>query len=309
MKYIFGSVPSRRLGNSLGVSPIPERTCNFSCTYCQLGRTKHMSNERKDFFPVQDILDEFKGYQEKHNNFDVVSVVGEGEPTLYAGLGELIVGLKKLTDKPIAVITNGAQLVNEDVRKELMNADFVLPSMDGFDRASFKAIDRPIGSIDFQEVIKGITQFSKEYKGQLWLEIMFIDGINTTEEAMAGFKEQLAQIDYDRLYLNTPVRPPAEKEIQPIPHEVVEKLANELGGISIDALSSGSFCSEIEDNLLAIINICMRHPMNNFEVVSFLKSRELSEDEIAKVMDDLNKDERVTQIEYKGIITYRVIKG
>lgn len=307
MKYIFGSVPSRRLGNSLGVSPIPERTCNFSCTYCQLGRTRHMTNDRQEFFPLEDILEEFKEYQEKNHSFDVVSIVGEGEPTLYSRIGDLIIGLKKLTDKPIAVITNGAQMVNEAVRQELMNADIVLPSMDGYDSYSFKTIDRPIGSINFDDVLVAIEKFSKEYKGQLWLEIMFIDGINTSDVAVEAFREQLSRINYDRLYLNTPVRPPAEKEIQPIPHEVVEKLAAKLGGISIDALSSGSFCSEIQDNLLAIINICMRHPMNNFEVASFLKSRNLKDEEINDIVDQLNNDERITQIEYKGIVTYRVV--
>lgn len=108
-KYLFGPVPSRRLGASLGVSPIPERTCNYSCVYCQLGRTLRMTNTRQEFFPLEEILAEFREYLQGSIPFDVVTVVGEGEPTLYSRLGELIAGLKKETDKPVAVITNGAR--------------------------------------------------------------------------------------------------------------------------------------------------------------------------------------------------------
>lgn len=307
MKYIFGPVPSRRLGNSLGVSPIPEGTCNFNCTYCQLGRTTHMTNRRKDFFPVSDIVDEFKTYITENNNFDVVSIVGEGEPTLYSNLGQLIIELKKLTDKPITVITNAALMTDKSVRDELLNADIVLPSLDGFDINSFKTIDRPIGTIDFNDVTNGIIEFSHEFKGHLWLEIMLIEGINTTDEAIEEFKNLLQKISYDRLYLNSPVRPPAEKNIVPVSKDVMEKVSRALGGISIDTLTSGSFYSDITDDLSAIISICARHPMNNFEITSFLVSRKLNEQQINDVFKKLNSDDRVSQIEYKGITTYRIV--
>ena len=154
-KYLFGPVPSRRLGASLGVSPIPERTCNYSCVYCQLGRTLRMTNTRQEFFPLEEILAEFREYLQGSIPFDVVTVVGEGEPTLYSRLGELIAGLKKETDKPVAVITNGALLYDAEMRRELMEADIVLPSLDAVTEEQYRKIDRPMGSIGFAEMAEG----------------------------------------------------------------------------------------------------------------------------------------------------------
>ena len=140
LKYIFGPVPSRRLGKSLGISPIPRKTCNYSCIYCQLGRTDKMTGERKEFFPLKDIINEFKEYLKESFDFDVITIVGEGEPTLYSKLGELIKEVKKITDKPVAVITNGALLSSKEVRDELMNADIVLPSIDGYNEETAKKL-------------------------------------------------------------------------------------------------------------------------------------------------------------------------
>ena len=207
LKYIFGPVPSRRLGKSLGISPIPRKTCNYSCIYCQLGRTDKMTGERKEFFPLKDIINEFKEYLKESFDFDVVTIVGEGEPTLYSKLGELIKEVKKITDKPVAVITNGALLSSKEVRDELMNADIVLPSIDGYNEETAKKIDRPLGTIHFKDELEGLIEFSKEYKGQLLLEIMLISEINCDKNSIEHFKEILKKIKYDKVYLNTPVRP------------------------------------------------------------------------------------------------------
>ncbi len=309
MKYVFGPVPSRRLGASLGISPIPEKTCNYSCGYCQLGRTNHMTNKRKEFFPLEDILAEFDQYLEEEGSFDIVSVVGEGEPTLYSRLGELILGLKARTDKPVAVITNGALLTDPAVRAELMHADLVLPSMDGYDTESFKKVDRPIGSLKYDEIHKGIVQFSHEFKGELWLEIMLVAGMNADEAALLKFKEQLADIEYSRLFLNTPVRPPAEENVQAISHEAMQQAVQILGGTSIDILASGAFHSEITDHFDAVLSIASRHPMNQFELASFLSSRGLNADEQAALLERLTQDTRVSILNYKGIVTYRAKKG
>ena len=186
LKYIFGPVPSRRLGKSLGISPIPRKTCNYSCIYCQLGRTDKMTGERKEFFPLKDIINEFKEYLKESFDFDVVTIVGEGEPTLYSKLGELIKEVKKITDKPVAVITNGALLSSKEVRDELMNADIVLPSIDGYNEETAKKIDRPLGTIHFKDELEGLIEFSKEYKGQLLLEIMLISEINCDKNQLNG---------------------------------------------------------------------------------------------------------------------------
>ena len=152
--------------------------------------------------------------------------------------------------------------------------------------------------------MNGLIKFSHEYKGQLWLEIMLIDGINCDKKSIALFKELLKQIKYDRVYLNTPVRPPAENYVKTVSKEDMEYAVNELGGISIDMLSSGSFFSEIADNYEAILSIIRRHPMNQFEVESFMNSR--NEENIKNIFIKLENDSKINVIDYKGIKTYRL---
>jgi len=228
-RYIYGPVPSRRLGISLGISPIPKKTCNYSCIYCQLGRTDKMVYSREMFVRIDDILDEFEKTKDKVRDFDAVTIVGEGEPTLYLGLGKLIRGLKDRTDKPVAVITNGALLSDPEVREELMAADIVLPSADAWDKESFRKINRPIGLLNYWEVRSGLVEFSKNYEGQLWLEIMLMKGINDSHETLQRYRELLKEIRYVRLYINTPVRPPAEDFVRYLDREDMER-AEEIRG-------------------------------------------------------------------------------
>ncbi|OJF76843.1 MAG: radical SAM protein [Treponema sp. CETP13] len=303
--HVFGPVPSRRLGLSLGVSPIPEKTCNYSCTYCQLGRTNCMTNKRELFYPVKEIADQVKKALEKNKAIDVVSIVGEGEPTLYAGLGELIDLIKTFTDKPVALITNAALFYDDQVRKESAKADIVLPSLDGYNKKSWKSIDRPYGRLAFDTVLDGLIKFGQEYKGQHWIEIMLVHGQNDSDEALSAFSSIISNIKHNRLYVNTPVRPPAESFVEPTSHAVVAKFAEALGGTAIDALVSTGFASDIVDDFEALHSIILRHPMNKFEVENFLDTRNVSGKKKAIVFTQLNSDKTVTATEYKGIITYR----
>jgi len=304
MKYVYGPVPSRRLGVSLGVSPIPKKACNYSCVYCQLGRTDCMTNTRQMFFTVKEIMDEFDEVLRNNIKFDVVTIVGEGEPTLYLGLGELISEIHKRTDKPVAVITNGALFYDANLRSELYQADIVLPTLDAYDDASFKKINRPHGAIDFKMVKDGLKTFSEEYQGQLWIELMLIDGINEDDESLRKYSEALKELHYDRLYINTPVRPPAETFVKAIDHEKMSHAVDVLGGISIDLLDSQGFHSEIEDHYEAIMSIIKRHPMNQFEIKGFLESRSCKNTD--DIFDDLKKDSKVARVTYKGYDTYRL---
>lgn len=304
MKYVYGPVPSRRLGVSLGISPIPKKTCNYSCIYCQLGRTDHMTNTRQMFFSVEDIMVEFEEVLREKIHFDVVTIVGEGEPTLYLGLGELIDEIKKRTDKPVAVITNGALLYDTQLQSELGKADIVLPTMDAYDEESLKRINRPHGSLKFEDIKRGLEEFSEKYQGQLWIEIMLIKDVNDDDESLGKYAEMLKRIKYEKLYLNTPVRPPAESDVSIVDHEKMDHAAELLGGISIDLLSSEGFHSEIEDDHAAILSIIKRHPMNQFEIEGFLASRGRSD--IDAFLDGLRRDDKVEVINYKGYDTYRL---
>lgn len=143
LQYVYGPVPSRRLGLSLGISPIPQKTCNYSCIYCQLGRTSRLTNTRQWFFPLPDIVQELQWVLRRRLTCDAVTIVGEGEPTLYAGLGRLIDAVHAVVDKPVAVITNGALLFEPQLQAELARADIVLPTLDAYNEALFRKIHRP----------------------------------------------------------------------------------------------------------------------------------------------------------------------
>lgn len=305
-QHVFGPIPSRRLGNSLGVSPIPGKTCNYSCTYCQLGRTDRMTNQREWFYPVGEIIDELEAYLVDSDRFDVISVVGEGEPTLYAGLGQLIRQIKARTDKPVAVITNGALLWDPQVREELSEADLVLPSLDSPNEAVWKAVDRPSGRLNFDQIVRGLEEFSHRFTGQIWVEIMLIAGKNDGDEEIEAFGKALTRIRHDRVYINTPVRPPAEGEVKCPSPERVQQAVKALSAISIDMLSTGGFFSEVEDHYEAVLSIIQRHPMNQFEVASFLASRALSSEKAESVIQDLKDDPSVETVEYKGFTTFRL---
>ena len=213
MKIVYGPVPSRRLGRSLGVGPIPFKTCDYSCVYCQLGRTTHMTNQRKDFFPPEELLNEIRRVIEvesSHREIDFVTFVGEGEPTLCKSLGWLIRKTKEIADIPIAVDTNGSLLYREDVRDDLSQADVVMPSLDAGTAETFRRINRPHRGIVFEAVVEGMEKFRQEYDGEMWVEVMLVKGLNDSEEELEAIKSRLSPLEPNRTYINVPIRPPAE---------------------------------------------------------------------------------------------------
>jgi len=264
-----------------------------------------MINQRREFISWEEILAEFRAFLQRGLAFDVVTIVGEGEPALALNLGQLISGLQKLTVKPIAVITNGALLVDQEVRSALKKAEIVLPSLDAYDEESFRKINRPHGRIKFPEVYEGLRKFSQEYQGQLWLEVMLLQGLNDDEVALQKLKGLIEQLRFDRLYLNTPVRVPAESWVAPPAPEIVQKAAGLLGAMTIDSLAEGSFYSEIADDYQAVLSIIGRHPMNQHEISSFLVSRQCQA--LEEVWTKLKQNEDVEVVSYKGYNTYRLV--
>ncbi len=305
-RYVYGPVPSRRMGLSLGVSPIPQKHCNYSCVYCQLGRTRQMTYQRKDYYPLSEIVAEAKDCLRENSQIDVVTIVGEGEPSLYSQLGNLICELKSLTEIPVAVITNGALLVQSAVREEMKNADIILPSLDAYDQNSFKIINRPHGKIDFEQIYRGLQTFSQEFEGQLWLETMIVKGLNDDEESLVKMKRLFDGLNYERLYINTPIRPPAEDWVKEPTSESLKQAIAILDGIAIELAISEGFFSEIKDDYEAVYSIIKRHPMNQHEIESFLRKRECKNQE--DIFKQLSTSPYVEKITYKGYETYRGIK-
>ena len=194
MKYIYGPVPSRRLGFSLGVDIIPYKVCTLDCIYCQLGKTAHQVVRRQTYFRADDVLEELGDFLSKNPHIDFITFSGSGEPTLNSELGVMIKKLKSMSSIPVAVLTNGTLLSMEDAREDLMGADVVLPSLDAASQHVFKRINRPHESLEIAKIINGLKNFRNMYKGQIWLEIMLVRGVNDNRDELLRIKESLLQI-------------------------------------------------------------------------------------------------------------------
>jgi wyosine [tRNA(Phe)-imidazoG37] synthetase (radical SAM superfamily) len=210
MRFVFGPVPSRRLGLSLGVDIVPEKHCTLNCLYCQVGKTKHLTTERRSFFPPEEILAEVRDALAAGASPDYVTFSGSGEPTLNSDLGALIVGVRKLTDTRICVLTNGTMLIDPEVRRQVALADLVVPSLDAATEAVFRRLNRPHPEITVQRIVDGIAALRRESKVEIWLEVMIVAGVNDHEEELLRIKELADRIDPHRIQLNTVARPPQD---------------------------------------------------------------------------------------------------
>lgn len=302
-KHIYGPVPSRRLGRSLGVSPIPVKTCNYACNYCMLGATSPLINEPKEWFPLEEILSELKEVLARSVAYDTITICGEGEPTLYAPLKELIDALRQLQNKPIAVIINGATMDRPEVRQALLQADLVLPSLEAADEATWRTIHHPHPSLSFSALQKGLEAFCADFDGLLWLEVMLLGGINDGDAEIEALRKLIKKLNPDRVYINTPVRPPADPRVRMPQTDRIAYAVEQLGGIALDFLADPRFTSVEEDPLAAVLTICKRHPMNQYEITHFAK--ELGVKDLPDFFRRLEAQEAVEKITYQGISSYR----
>ncbi len=270
MKYVYGPVPSRRLGQSLGVDPLPLKTCNWNCVYCQLGRTRPVVNERKDYAPPQEILAQVREARAMHKpgQADWVTFVGSGEPTLHANVGWLIRQVKALTDLPIAVITNGSLLYLPQVREELAVVNTVMPSLDAGTARLYRQINRPHPKATFERLLEGLIAFRRGYSGKLWIEVMLVRGLNDGEEALRDIAAALRRIQPDQVHINLPTRPPAETWIQPPDDAGLMRATALLGSVAqVVHPAEGDFDLGDYDSVVeAIVGIITRHPMRQEEL-------------------------------------------
>jgi len=270
LKHVFGPVPSRRLGQSLGVDTIPLKTCNWNCVYCQLGRTKPLSNLRKEYFPPGEIAAEVQEALDLHKpgEIDWVTFVGSGEPLLHAGMGQLIRQVKEMTNLPIAVITNGSLLYLPEVRQELTAADAVLPTLDAGNAKQYRLINRPYPEITYERLVEGLVAFREEYRGKLWVEVMLVRGMNDSTQELQDIARVLKSVRPDAVHLNLPTRPPAETWVQPPTGESLIQALAILGNTTeVVHPAEGSFdLSGYQSPIDAIIGIITRHPMRQEEL-------------------------------------------
>ncbi|MFP4000153.1 MAG: radical SAM protein, partial [Desulfobacterales bacterium] len=222
---IYGPVPSRRLGRSLGVDIVPYKTCTYDCIYCQIGRTPQTTMVRKPWIEPELIFSQLEARLAEGVKPDYITIGGSGEPCLNSEISRIIERIRQISDVSVAVLTNGSLLCSDEVRSDLLGADVVLPSLDAYDEDSFRKINRPHKDISFETMLSGLVDFRKVYSGKIWLEIFVVRDINDTKEAMAAFKPCVRAISPDKIHINTSVRPPAEDYAARVSVQRLEQLA------------------------------------------------------------------------------------
>ena len=225
-RYLFGPVPSRRLGHSLGVDLTPFKTCSQDCVFCQLGKTTVKTIQRKAYVPTEAVLAELKQWVASGGQADYITLSGSGEPTLHSCFVKVLKFIRANTDIPSALLTNGALLVLPEVREAACFADVVKISLNAWDQSSFERINRPHPNLRFNNIIRGQKSFRSQFKGQLWMEVFLMKGINSAPDDVLRIAALAEEIAPDRIQLNTAVRPPSEDFVLPLTREHLAELTH-----------------------------------------------------------------------------------
>ena len=305
-KYVFGPVPSRRLGRSLGVDLVPFKTCTFNCVYCQLGCTPATTIERKEWVPVEPVLEQILEKISGDSKPDYITFSGSGEPTLHSGIGEIIKQIKEMTDIPVAVLTNGSLLWKPEVRQSLLEADLVVPSLDAGDEQLYQYVNRPDPAISFEKLVEGLVQFRKEYTGKLWLEVFLLGGVTGIESEVRKLADIVRQIKPDRVHLNTVARPPAENFAFAVAKEKLKRFADIFeGDVEIAGeetpIHEYSDLSAHQDDILTMLE---RRPCT---IEDISRGLGMHQTEVIKYVDRLVEENRVSERRQNGIIYYAVV--
>ncbi|MCK4401563.1 radical SAM protein [bacterium] len=299
MSYVFGPVPSRRLGFSLGVDLVPFKVCSLDCIYCQLGKTTRKTVARKEYVSSAKILSELEKVLTGSKTIDYITLSGSGEPTLNSKTGEIIKKIKEMTTIPVAVLTNATLLTDDALKKDLLSADLVVPSLDGATQDAFEKINRPCASLKIEEIIKEIIDFKKIYKGKMWLEIMLVKDINESEDELNALKSAVEQIKPDKIQLNTPVRPPCELWVETLSASKLIRIKKFFGNkceiiAKFNRKGHKAYLKNVEDEILTLIN---RRPVTSKDISSSLG---LHINEVIKYVGDLEKQKKISSKIYQG---------
>lgn len=302
MKYrhIFGPVSSHRLGRSLGIDLIPYKTCSYNCVYCECGETTSQTIERSMFVPEGEVMDELRSILSTHPELDSVTFAGSGEPTLSLSIGTVITMLKEeFPAYTISVLTNGSLLTRPEVRGELLAADRVIPTLTSAKQETFEAIHRPHPSLSIDAIIKGIEEFRREYRGEIWLEVFIIPQINTTDEELTLLRDAIKTINPDRVQLNTLDRPAPVSWVKAASESDLNRIRLLLGEeitqiINLSPPVSGStgVLGEQKERISAMLS---RRPSTIEDIIT---ATGMSGGEVAKILRDLEKAEEIRS--YRG---------
>jgi wyosine [tRNA(Phe)-imidazoG37] synthetase (radical SAM superfamily) len=295
-KHLFGPVPSRRLGISLGVDLVPHKVCSLNCVYCEVGKTTNLTIERKEYIPLNDILTELKGYLDNDPELDYITFSGAGEPLLHNGIGKIITFIKENYPKyKLALLTNSTLLYDEKVRKEILEIDLLLPSLDAVSKKVFKKLNRPHGKLDNDKIIEGLIKFSKDFSGKIWLEVFIIPGLNDSNEELELLKNVIMEIAPNQVQLNTLDRPGTENWIKPVAQSRMEEISEFIEPLPVEIIAKfhsrnklRSYHKDVEQQIIETIK---RRPCTDKDLSEMLG---IHINEINKYLSELLHDGSVT---------------
>lgn len=312
-KTVFGPVPSRRLGRSLGINNIPPKICSYSCVYCQLGRTSRLRLERRTFYEPdkirRDVEDKAREALRLGETVDYLTFVPDGEPTLDLHLGEEIRCLRGIALK-IAVITNSSLIWRPDVREDLLLADWVSLKVDSLNPDIWRKVNRPHGGLSLGRILEGISEFARVFKGELATETMLIQGLNERPEEIENIAVFVAGLKPKKSYISVSIRPPAKKWVHP-PDEYSLNLAHQVfreKSIDTELLigyegNAFAFTGNVEEDLLSIMSV---HPMREDAVNEFLEKAKADPTTAKRLV----KEGKLVDTHYKDRIFYiRKLQG
>ena len=298
---LFGPVPSRRLGISLGVDLVPYKTCTMDCIYCESGCTTDLTLDRKEFFPTSEVIFELEEYLGSNPELDYITFSGAGEPTLHSGIGEIIAFIKDNYPRyKIALLTNGMLLSDEETFNDVQGVDLIVPSLDAADEATFKKINRPAEEFDFSLLINSFRRFHQLSDAKFVLEIFIVPGINDTSESLAGFAEAVKYINPDKVQLNSLDRPGAESWVPKMTEEAMKRVKEKLNGtveievvgkfIPSESASLAEHEAEYQNIDQKILDLIARRPAT---IDDFKVSMGHSEDTLRKVLNRLTEKQLI----------------
>lgn len=306
--YLFGPVPSRRLGMSLGVDLVPRKVCSLNCVYCEVGKTTKRTVVRDEYIPYEKVTDELNNYFENNPDPDYITFSGYGEPTLNSRVGDVLKFIK--THKPgvpVAVLTNGTLFYQQEVRQVLQEADLVLPSLDAATEEVFRRINRPDPSLKIDTYIQGLVEFRKTYTGKIWLEVLILPGYNDDEAELKALKEAILKIQPDRVQVNTLDRPGTVKDLRGATRTELQHVLDvwklENAEIIAPAAKRKNIKTYRSDKETAILETIARRPCTVDDLISLLG---LHVNEINKYLDVLEAENRIRSVKQERGIFYQL---
>lgn len=307
-KYLFGPVPSRRLGMSLGVDLVPKKVCSLDCVYCEVGKTTKLTLDRKEYIKFEKVKDELTHYFNNNPDPDYITFSGSGEPTLNIFIGEILTFIKQNRPNiPIAVLTNGTLLYDKSVREAIINSDVVLPSLDAASEDVFRKINRPAHHLNIEKYIQGLIDFRNEFKGKIWLEILILPGYNDHKKELSELKKAIQKIKPDLIQLNTLDRPGTVQNLRGATREELQRVVDFWGLDNIRIIAASperkNILSYRTDTEAAIMETISRRPCTLDDLTKILG---IHINEINKYLDVLDAEDKIETVEQKRGVFYQI---